>query len=37
MLFCRPLQATTKANDVFKTVATYFNYNDIKWEKLIGF
>ncbi|XP_076799889.1 protein FAM200C-like [Clavelina lepadiformis] len=36
MLFCRPLETTTKAEDVFKVVATYFDNNGIEWEKLVG-
>ena len=36
MLFCRPLETTTKAEDVFKLVATFFDNNGMKWEKLVG-
>ena len=36
MLFCRPIDTTTKAEDVFKLVASYFDGKGIQWEKLIG-
>ena len=36
MLFCRPLEAIAKAQDVFKVVAAYSDDKDIKWEKLVG-
>lgn len=36
MLFCKPLETTTKAEDVFKVVATFFDNNGMKWEKLVG-
>ncbi|XP_076806253.1 protein FAM200C-like [Clavelina lepadiformis] len=36
MLFCRPLEMTTKVKDVFRVVATFFGNNGIKWEKLVG-
>nr|XP_039258064.1 protein ZBED8-like [Styela clava] len=36
MLFCKPLETTTKAEDVFKAVAAYFDSNAIKWENLVG-
>jgi len=36
MLFCRPLQTTGKAEDVFQIVATFFDNSGMKWEKLVG-
>ena len=36
MLFCRPIDTTTKAEDVFKLVASYFDGKRIQWEKLIS-
>ena len=36
MLFCRPIDITTKAEDVFKLVALYFDAKGIQWEKLIS-
>jgi len=36
MLFCRPLETTAKAEDVFQVVATFFDNSGIKWEKLVG-
>ena len=35
MLFCRPIDTTTKAEDVFKFVASYFDGKGIQWEKRI--
>ena len=32
MLFCKPLQKTTKANNVFEVVSAYFNHNLFEWE-----
>ena len=36
MLFCKPLETTTTAEDVFNIVSTYFDNNDMKWENLVG-
>ncbi|XP_078495350.1 protein FAM200C-like [Ciona intestinalis] len=36
MLFCKPLETTTKAEDVFNLVATYFDNHCLSWEKLVG-
>ena len=36
MLFCRPLETTTKAEDVLKLVEAYFYEKDMKWEKRVG-
>ena len=36
MLFCKSLETTTKAEDVFRLVDAYFHKNDMKWEKLVG-
>ena len=36
MLFCKPLETTTTAEDVFNVVSTYFDKNDMKWENLVG-
>ncbi|XP_039258064.2 protein FAM200C-like [Styela clava] len=36
MLFCKPLETTTKAEDVFEAVAAYFDSNAIKWENIVG-
>ena len=36
MLICRPLEMTTKAEDVLKLVDVYFHEKDMKWEKLVG-
>ena len=36
MLFCRPLETTTKAEDVLKLVDAYFEEKDMKWESLVG-
>ena len=36
MLFCRPLETTTKAEDVLKLVDAYFHEKDMKWERLVG-
>jgi hypothetical protein len=36
MLFCRPLETTAKAEDVFEAVASYFDRNSMKWENLVG-
>ena len=36
MLFCKPLETTTNAEDVFKLVDAYFYEKDRKWEKLVG-
>ena len=30
-LFCEPLQTTTKADDVFRLVADFFENYQIKW------
>jgi len=35
-LFCRPLETTAKAEDVFQVVATFFDNSGTKWEKLVG-
>lgn len=36
ILFCRPLETTSKAADVFEAVASYFDRNSLKWEHLVG-
>lgn len=36
MLFCRPFEKTTKAEDVYESVTSYFDRNSIKWHKLAG-
>ena len=36
MLFCKPLETTTKAEDEFRLVDAYFHKNDMKWEKFVG-
>ena len=36
MLFCRPLETTTKAEDGLKLVDPYFHEKDMKWERLGG-
>ena len=36
MLFCRLIDTTTKAEEMFKLVASYFDGKGIQWEKLIG-
>ena len=36
MLFCRPLETTTKAEDMLKLVDAYFYKKDMKWERLVG-
>ena len=36
MLFCRPLETTTKAEDVLELVEAYFHEKDMKWERLVG-
>ena len=36
MLFCKSLETTNKAEDVFRVVDAYFHKNDMKWEKLVG-
>ena len=36
MLFCEPLQETTKAKNAFKAVFSYFDHKLIKWESLVG-
>ena len=36
MLFCKSLETTTKAENVFRLVDAYFHKNDMKWEKLFG-
>ena len=36
MLFCKSLETTTKAEDVFRVVDAYFHKNGMKWEKLVG-
>ena len=36
MLFCRPLETTTKAEDKLKLVDAYFHEKDMKWEKFVG-
>ena len=36
MLFCKSLETTTKAEDVFRVVDAYFYKNGMKWEKLVG-
>ena len=36
ILFCRPLETTAKAENVFQVVTTFFDNNGIKWEKLVG-
>jgi len=33
-LFYKPLQTTTKADDVLRLVADFFEKHQIKWEKL---
>ena len=36
MLFCRPLKTTTKAEDVFQVVSSFFDDKGLQWEKLVG-
>ncbi|XP_077975498.1 zinc finger BED domain-containing protein 5-like [Styela clava] len=36
MLLCKPLETTSKAEDVFKLVAELFENNELKWDKLVG-
>jgi len=36
ILFCRPIETTTKAEDVFKIVASFFDDKELQWEKLVG-
>ena len=36
MLFCKPLQKTTKAKDMFENVFSYFDHNLIKREIFVG-
>ena len=36
MLFCRPLKTTTKAEDVFQVVSSFFYDKGLQWEKLVG-
>ena len=36
ILFCKSLETTTKAEDVFRVVDAYFHKNGMKWEKLVG-
>ena len=36
MLFCRPLEMTTKAEDVLKLVGAYFQEKNMKCKRLIG-
>nr|XP_039257154.1 protein ZBED8-like [Styela clava] len=36
MLLCKPLETTSKAEDVFKLVAEFFENNELKWDKLVG-
>ena len=35
-LFCRPLETTTKASDVFKLVEEFFETEKLDWNKLVG-
>lgn len=35
-LFCRPLETTTKASDVFKLVEEFFETEKLDWDKLCG-
>ncbi|XP_067939772.1 protein FAM200C-like [Watersipora subatra] len=35
-LFCVPLEATTKAKDIFDVVSNFFDEVDLKWENVIG-
>ena len=34
--FCRPLETTTKASDVFKLVEEFFETEKLDWNKLVG-
>ena len=34
VLFCRPLETTTKASDVFKLVEEFFETEKLDWDKL---
>jgi hypothetical protein len=36
MLFCKPLKSTTRAIDIFNTVESFFEKNNLKWNKLVG-
>ena len=36
MLFCRPLETTAKAEDVYHVVTSFFDDNGLQWEKLVG-
>ena len=36
MLFCRPHETTSKAQDVLKLVDAYFHEKYMKWEKIVG-
>ena len=36
MLFCRPLKTTTKPEDVFQVVSSFFDDKGLQWEKLVG-
>nr|XP_039272720.1 protein ZBED8-like [Styela clava] len=36
MLFCKPLETNTRAEDVFEAVSAYFDSNAMKWENPVG-
>ena len=36
ILFCRPLETTTTADDVLSTVSSYFDKNNLSWDKVVG-
>ena len=36
ILFCRPLETTTNASDVFKLVKEFFATEKLDWDKLGG-
>ena len=36
MLFCRPLETTTKAEDVYHVVTSFYDDKELQWEKLFG-
>lgn len=35
-LFCHPLSSTTTAEDIFRTVSTFFDDNGLQWENVSG-
>ena len=36
MLFCYPLEISTKADDILAVLSNFFDENNFSWDKLVG-